>query len=345
MRTSKALLPPWRLLGALAAAWLVTGVGCATVPQAPPPVPRELNKSSLPEYIIEPPDVLRIDAVRIVPKPPYRIQPMDILNIQVTEALPEAPIAGPFVVDPEGKIDLGYNYGTVSLLDLTIPEAQEAIRAWLKQRLKPGFQVIMSLAQSRALQLIRGEHLVGQDGRIALGVYGTVWVAGMTREQARAAIEGHLSNFLERPEVAVDLVGYNSKVYYVVTDGAGWGEQVLRLPVTGNETVLDAISQVYGLSIVSSKNIWLARPTPADTTCLQILPVNWRDIVEGGATGTNYQILPGDRIYVKGRPLIATDNFLARLFSPIERVLGLTLLGSSTVHSVAVPLGGSGTGF
>src|SRR6266849_5081676 len=48
----------------------VLGVGCASMQThsdqeiVPAAVPKELNKVSLPPYIIEPPDILLIDAVR-----------------------------------------------------------------------------------------------------------------------------------------------------------------------------------------------------------------------------------------------------------------------------------------
>ena len=59
--------------------------------------------------------------------------------------------------------------------------------------------------------------------------------------------------------------------------------------------------------------------------------------------------MPGDRVYVKGRPLIAVDNALARLLAPAERVFGFTLLGSSVVQQLqSFPSsgfnGGSGNG-
>ena len=38
------------------------------------PVGRELEKVSLPPYVIEPPDILTIEALRVVPKAPYRIR-------------------------------------------------------------------------------------------------------------------------------------------------------------------------------------------------------------------------------------------------------------------------------
>ena len=106
------------------------------------------------------------------------------------------------------------------------------------------------------------------------------------------------------------------------------------MPITGNETVLDAISLINGLPPVSCKrNIWLARPTPANRGCYEILPVNWEAITETGATETNWQLFPGDRIYVKADPIITFDNTLAKVLNPVERLLGATLLGTSTVQS------------
>jgi polysaccharide export outer membrane protein len=149
------------------------------------------------------------------------------------------------------------------------------------------------------------------------------------------------ARYLLDPEVSVDVFAYNSKTYYIVTDGGGYGEQVYRFAHTGNETVLDAMAQINGLPVVASKHrIWVARPAPSEAGCYQILPVDWQAITRGGATTTNYQILPGDRIFVEAEPLVTVDTALARVFSPLERVFGITLLGSAVVHSVGAPIGG-----
>jgi polysaccharide export outer membrane protein len=153
----------------------------------------------------------------------------------------------------------------------------------------------------------------------------------MTLDEAKAAVERHLGQFLYRPQISLDVIGYNSKVYYVVTDGGGLGEQVVRLPATGNETVLDAVSYINGLPPVASrKRIWVSRPAPPGCP-RQILPVDWDAVVRGGETATNYQILPGDRVYVMAKPIVTFDTALARLAAPIERVLGVALLGRTTV--------------
>jgi polysaccharide export outer membrane protein len=321
--------------------------GCASVPIAPPDdLPRELTKTTLPDYIIAPPDVLLINVIRATPRPPYIIQVQDALAINVTGALPEQPIAGVYVVDPDGTVNLGFNYGTVPVVEMTLKEARAAIMAQLKTSLKEGFQVNVSLAQSRAVQQVRGEHLVRPDGSIGLGVYGSVRVTGMTLWDAKQAIEAHLSQFLQKPEVSVDVSGFNSKVYYVIADRPGLGELLVRVPITGNETVLDAMAQINGLpAAASKKRIWVCRPVPDPAApCYQVLPVDWTAITRCGSTATNYQLFPGDRLYVQAEPIVTMDLRLARIISPIERILGVTLLGSETVHSIAIPLGQSTSG-
>src|SRR5207244_994004 len=121
------------------------------------------------------------------------------------------------------------------------------------------------------------------------GSYGCVYVAGLTLAQVKVAIERHLSNYVLEAEVTVDVLAYNSKYYYVIADGAGYGQQVFRFPIVGKETVLDAINNIGGVPYSNSvKKIWVARPAPPEAGCLQILPVDWLAITQGGATGTNY---------------------------------------------------------
>jgi protein involved in polysaccharide export with SLBB domain len=119
----------------------------------------------------------------------------------------------------------------------------------------------------------------------------------MTLDEVKAAVETHLSKHIQQPEVQVDVVAYNSKVIYVITDGENNLEQVVRVPYSGNETVLDAMSHVS--EVAARNNIWVARPVRNGNENVQKLRVDWRAITEDAITATNYQLLPGDRIYVK----------------------------------------------
>jgi polysaccharide biosynthesis/export protein len=315
---------------------------CQPCGHPPPDTPKELSKFTLPAYVVEPPDILLIDALRVVPLPPYKIEPLDALLIQATNTLPNEPINGIISVEPEGTVNLGLSYGSVRVAGMTLEEARAAIEKQVAVVLKDS-KVLVALAQSRAQQQIRGEHLVRPDGTVGLGVYGSVFVAGSTLEEAKGHIEAYLSQFLQEPQVSVDVYAYNSKVYYVIIDGGGYGEQVIRLPVTGNETVLDAIGLINGLpAVASTHHIWLARPSHREDGCDKVYQVDWPGITKCGQVATNYQIFPGDRVYVKADALITTDNWLAKGISPIERLFGITLLGNATVRSFRVNNGSNG---
>ena len=332
----------------------ITGIGCQSgaskrseAIQAMPDfeVPKELNKVTMPPYTVEAPDILRIDAQRLVPLPPYKVDSLDVLYLYAPNTPKDTdPINGLYPVDPDGTINLGPNYGgQFKVNDMTAQEVEKALSKHLKAFLKDPV-VSVSLAQSKGVQQIRGEHLVRPDGTVGLGSYSSVYVAGMTLPQVKAAIEQALSQKLLRPEVSVDVGAFNSKFYYIITDFAGNGEQVVRLPITGNETVLDGISQIGGLSAVSSKKVWIARPAPAGSTQDQILPVDWKGITRRGHSRTNYQILPGDRVFVMANPLNKLDTQMARVLTPIERAFGATLLGYTTVRTLETGNIGGGIG-
>jgi hypothetical protein len=99
--------------------------------------------------------------------------------------------------------------------------------------------------------------------------------------------------------------------------------------------VLDAISQINGLSRLASKRIWIARPTPYG--CDQRLNVDWAAITQKGETKTNYQIMPGDRIYLAQDQLIALDSFMGKILNPVERLFGFATLGSESIFEIKNP--------
>jgi polysaccharide biosynthesis/export protein len=298
------------------------------------PLPTEKAMVSHPPHRVAPPDILVIEALRLVPRGPYRLEPMEVLQVEITGAFKDA-IKGLYMISPEGTINLGHTLLPIPVAGLTLDRAQLAITEYVRKVVKTDFSVNLTLVQMRGLQNVRGEHLVRPDGTISLGIYGSVYVAGMTLGQVKCTIENHLSAYLISPQVSVDVLAYNSRKIYIIADGAGYGQQVIALPATGNETVLDAISRVQGLPPVASlKKIWVARPAPAGHPCSQILPVSWQAIVQGGDTATNYQLLPGDRIYISSDPMIRAYNYLDKMIAPIERILGVTLLGTTTVQTI-----------
>jgi polysaccharide export outer membrane protein len=264
--------------------------------------PSEHKKVLLPSYTIEPPDILVIEVAQVAPKARYHLQRFD--EVQIIAEPPEANLAARgFFVDDAGCVDLGPKYGKVEVRGMDTDEAAAAVRTVIEKSY-PGAAVSLTVVQGKPLQPIVGEHLVAPDGYVNLGRYGQVLVAGLTVGQAKKKIEEHLSATLDSPDVALSVFAYNSKVYYVIQQGRENGDIVTRLPIAGNETVLDALSQVSGLDGMRDKHVWIARPKPDGAATDRILLVDWQGITRGAATATNYQLLPGDRVFVaKGSPV------------------------------------------
>jgi len=253
---------------------------------------------------------------RTMPVPPAGLVPDDVPRELAKVTLPPYKIEPPDILQIEAVV-LGFN-----------EELNKVIKTERPKSFYP--------------QPIGGQFLVKPDGTIELGMYGSIQVTGLTIEQARESIQGFLAHISGiKPvaiAVAVDVVQFNSKFYYVITDGAGFGEGVFKFPVTGSETVLDAVANIQGLPQVASRqHVWVARrgAQGGPEGCPdQILPVNWCAITQHGDSRTNYQMLPGDRIYIMAQPLIRTNNFLQKVLAPIQQALGITLLGGETVRSV-----------
>ena len=340
-----------RVLLYLLAFMLVCMAGCHShlvhdhrmIPDAPM-MPREMAKVALPEYIIEPPDILKIDTIHAVPKAPYRLETLDVLDIQVSGALPDSPISGKYAVEPGGIVNLGVPYGQVKVSGNSLPEARAAISEHLTSLLREP-EVSVALVELAASQQLIGEYIVGPDGRVTLGSYGSVKIVGSTVSEAKAKIEAYLSEFLDAPVISLDVFAYNSKAYYVVIQGGGLGDTVFRMPITGNETVLDAVAHINGFDQVSAtQKMWVARPNH-ESNSPQLMPVNWNAITQLADTRTNYQLMPGDRLFVAEDHRVRYDSELAKILAPIERAMGFSILGAGSVTRLSGPVlkGGGNT--
>jgi polysaccharide export outer membrane protein len=289
----------YRRAGWLASLALIAACGCQTVrtPEekiANSNVPKEFQKVSMPDYVLEAPD---------------------LLLVEVLEALPGRPISGERLVRPDGKISLGF-YGDVYVAGLTLSEAKEKIVLHLRKYLT-----------DTALGLVEIDE------------------ATLEPKIDPATKKPKLVDAKDSNTVFVDVTAYNSKYYYVLGDVLITG----RLNITGNETVLDAINFAGGLMPTAAPtNIRLVRPAPPGACCEQVLPVNLAAITSGGDPSTNYQLMPGDRLIVYRDPIVRFTIFLDRLIAPIQSVLGTTLQTAFTIRSIkfaslpAAPAGATG---
>ncbi|APW60345.1 polysaccharide biosynthesis/export family protein [Paludisphaera borealis] len=154
--------------------------------------------------------------------------------------------------------------------------------------------------------------VVQQDGILDLGLYGDVYVVGLTLEQVEQRIAQQLAveaaqrgqKVTEPFRVSAKLSTSQSKFYYVLGTVTTQG----RFPIKGNETALDAILLAGLKSNSLPEKAYLVRPHAVGGPD-QVLRIDYCAIKERGDTVTNYQLFPGDRVVVPGtKPpsLIAT---------------------------------------
>lgn len=180
---------------------------------------------------------------------------------------------------------------------------------------EPGDDLLIEPIDFAADVRIPADQRVMLDGTIDLSEYGRIVVAGMTIEQIEAAIEERIENIAQkRHAVNVRLLEANAAQVYVL----GEVGSPAAYPLVGRETVLDAILLAGGLtSRASPCDIVLVRPTqPCE--CRVVLPVCYRQITQMGDTTTNFQLQPGDRIYVGGRSFCQELQFW-KAEQPCER--------------------------
>jgi protein involved in polysaccharide export with SLBB domain len=154
-------------------------------------------------------------------------------------------------------------------------------------------------AEPSLLQSINGEHLVDPDGTLNLGEpFGCVQVGGLTLAAAPGRIQACLEGELSDAQVAVSVAAQNSKAYYIITEGNEGNDTVMRNPALGGETVRDALAALGDVDFLQ-KNVWIARPSASGED--EVLQVDAVELTSGEDLSTDYNLEPGDRIFIATR--------------------------------------------
>lgn len=161
--------------------------------------------------------------------------------------------------------------------------------------LEPGDIVLVEPAKFDSPVRLPGDQPVQPDGSINLGQFGRINVVGQTIETVQAEIQSRIqATQSDCGPITVRLVDWQSKKFYVLGEVNSPGSYQLD----GDETVLDALVEAGGVTRSGNAHkIILSRPTP-DGSCRIVLPICYHQIVQLGDAGTNYQLLPGDRVFV-----------------------------------------------
>jgi polysaccharide biosynthesis/export protein len=173
--------------------------------------------------------------------------------------------------------------------------------------------------------VISRQVLVRPDGKISFDLIGEVSVGGKTIPDVRQEITDRIKDFIVSPDVTVTLEESNSRRYYIFGEVARVG----GFPLVGRVTAVEALAQAGGATRFAALNSSrLTRPIPEGQG---LYPVRYADITEGGDPTTNYELQPGDVIYVPANTSARIGYALQVIFFPIQQVLGLGAGGARTV--------------
>ncbi|HEX9460574.1 MAG TPA: polysaccharide biosynthesis/export family protein [Thermoanaerobaculia bacterium] len=140
---------------------------------------------------------------------------------------------------------------------------------------------------------------VTDDGRISMPLIGKVDVSGLTPSEVETRIKGLLEKYINKPDVSVTVLEAGSKPISVI----GAVMRPGRIGITGNITLIQAITQAGGLATGYGRTLYVLR-TAANGLTEQIA-IDIDDLMVNGNPDLNLPLRANDVINV---PIDASIN-------------------------------------
>lgn len=149
--------------------------------------------------------------------------------------------------------------------------------------------LIDSYGSSEKTQNLQGFR-ISSSGKIILPLVGAVKVAGLNVEEIQSLLVDHLTKYIKKPMVTVEIREFKSQPLYLLGQFNEPGLHFLDRPTS----LLHGISMGSGLSAKANlRGARLLREA-------QLMPVDIYDLLHNNDLLQNVQLHPGDTIYVPG---------------------------------------------
>ena len=239
--------------------------------------PKELGKMPLDSYVVEVGDTVLIEPVKF----------------DSTIRLP-----GDQVVKPDGCISIG-EFGRYEACNKTIDQIQLDVQATIDNHIRQDFEIAYEVErrhrdEDEAYQASLETADLGQvendsdDDKTDLKLR-----TDETREE-RIQLNRRIEEAIGKNQISARIVNWDSKKIYVLGEVNSPGS----FNYSGHQTVLDALIEAGGINSKANKHqIIVSRPSSC-SDCRVVMKVCYDQVVQLGDASTNYQLQPGDRVFV-----------------------------------------------
>ncbi len=168
-----------------------------------------------------------------------------------------------------------------------------------------------------------GNFMVGFDGRGQYNYLGDIPVAGLTKYELQQVLEKLLERYIRVPVVNVQLVGYNSKVVYVIGEVNRPGKFIMR----GDTIKLREAVLAAGLPNrrAALGRVHVIKPDQRDP---MVRVINLKRILYKGKLKDDVELVSGEVVVVPSTVLSKVNDFLTALISPVTRAASVAALAS-----------------
>ena len=308
---------------------LALSTGCSTLSSLGIPVGAPSNR-----LLKQAKEISEAPSQALLVQKELAITPLDSYLVEIADTVSVEPVSfdaiirlpGDQVVQPDGTISLG-EFGRYQANGKTVEQMQLEIQAQIDEQLRSGLEVEFAKLEAQRIseqseteevdRLDFDSDADDDDDGVDLDEDEPSLKPDLQsreearRKRARREFERRLDEQLKQNRVSVRMTNWESKKIYVLGDVNSPGSFLY----IGNETVLDAIIEAGGLGNKANRhNIIVSRPS-ACGTCRTVMKVCYDKIVQLGDASTNYQLLPGDRVFV---PSMTFADDLKQTFFPFR---------------------------
>lgn len=165
---------------------------------------------------------------------------------------------------------------------------------------------------------LSGQYLVNSEGKIQYEFIGDVYVADLTKAQVVDVLKNLMGEYVISPDVRIKIVGYNSKVIYVIGEVGTPGKIIMR---GDTMSVREAVIQA-NLPTLTAKTTKASLMTPSESGRTRKKKVNLHKLLYEGDLRENYVMKPGDVLYVPPTAMAKVMRVIQPVAAPIGTAAG-----------------------